>query len=75
MHVPKNRHIPGTYAYLCACVCKTGVYIHIYANDCVHFVYICSVYIYIGAYVFIYVCGSVYVTNVSEFTGLFLAEQ
>ena len=75
MHVHKNRHIPSMYACLCTCVCKTGVYIHIYANDCVHFVYICSVYISIGAYVFTYVCGSVYVTNVSEFTRLFLAEQ
>lgn len=49
---------------------RLGVYIHLYANDCAPFAYICSVYISIGAYVFICVCGSVYGTNVPEFIGL-----
>lgn len=40
-----------------------------------YFVYIWSVYISIGAYLFTYICGSVYITNVSGFTGLFLADN
>lgn len=74
MHVHKNVYLACMHMYVHA-YARLGVYIHIYANDCMYFVYICSVYISIGAYVFTYICGSVYITNVSGFTGLFLADN
>ena len=72
MHVHKNIYLACMHIYVHA-YARLGI--HIYANDCMHFVYIWSVYISIGAYLFTYICGSVYITNVSGFTGLFLADN